>query len=37
MEFSYVYFGPDATLHPSDSDLAIQFVDWCDLCMWLAF
>ena len=34
MEFSYVYFGPDATLHPSDSDLAIQFVDWCK---WLVY
>ena len=34
MEFSYVYFGSDATLHPSDSDLAIQFVDWCK---WLVY
>ena len=34
MEFSYVYFGSEATLHPSDSDLAIQFVDWCK---WLVY
>ena len=34
MEFSYVYVWSDATLHPSDSDLAIQFVDWCK---WLVY
>ena len=33
-QWNSIYFGSDATLHPSDSDLAIQFVDWCK---WLVY